>query len=122
MSFEEALFTVLSTADGALGSRVFPDFAPVRTQRPYCTWQQIGGAVINPLDHTIPDFRLPDVQINVWADTRKEAKRIALAIEAAMYAATTFTAIRMGEPIADFDADVPVYGTHQDFHCRWKPA
>lgn len=118
MTFEADLFTVISGADAALGTRVFPDFAPASTQRPYATYQCIGGSAVNPLDNSIPNVRLPDVQVNVWADTRKEAKRLALAIEAAMHSAVAFTATRYGEPVSDFDADIPVYGSRQDFRCR----
>jgi hypothetical protein len=118
MTFEADLFNVIKGADAAIGTRVFPDFAPVGTLKPYVTYQGVGGGVINPVDNTIPVERLPDIQVNVWASTRKEAKRIALAIEAAMHAATAFTATRYSEPVADFDAEIPIYGTRQDFRCK----
>jgi hypothetical protein len=119
MTFEADLDATLMGADPAIGTRVFPDFAPVGTQRPYVTYQEIGGGVVNLVDNTIPNVRKPDIQVNVWADTRKEAKRIALAIEAAMHAATAFIATRYGEPVADFDAQIKRYGTRQDFCCKY---
>lgn len=119
MTFESDLDTTIKGADPAIGSRVFPGFAPVGTQRPYVTYQGIGGGVVNLIDNTIPNVRKPDIQVNVWADTQKEAKRIALAIEAAMHAATAFTATRYADHVWDFDAELKRYGTKQDFCCKY---
>jgi hypothetical protein len=113
MSFEADIYTVLA----AVTPRVFPDFAPVSTARPYVTYQQIGGQVVSLLANTAPGIRQSEVQINVWSDTRKEAMEIARAIEAAMTTATAFTARTAVDVIADYDADVPVYGARQDFRC-----
>lgn len=122
MTFEEDLFLVIKAAapevvtPSGMG-RIYEDFAPASTPRPYVTFQFIGGRAINPIDNTIPSERMPDVQVNVWADTRAQAKRIALAIEAGMHAATAFKATRYAEPANDYDADIPVYGARQDFRC-----
>lgn len=113
MSFESDLYTVLT----AVTPRAFPDFAPVATARPYVTYQQIGGQVVTMLASTAPGIRQSEVQINVWSDTRMEAMTLARAIEAAMCTATAFTARPAGDVVADYDADVPVYGTRQDFRC-----
>jgi hypothetical protein len=118
MTFEADLFTVLKSADLALSTRVYPDFAPVSTARPYVTYQQIGGPTINQLSNVGTGVRLPEIQVNVWADTRLQSLSIARSIEAAMRAATAFFAAPIGEPVADYDADIPVYGTRQDFRCR----
>lgn len=118
MPFEADLFAVLRNADTALDTRVYPNFAPVSTERPYVTWQQVGGPVISPLGGEAPGLRLPDIQVNVWADNKKEAIRIAHAIESAMRDATAFRATPIGEPVDDFDAEIPVHGTRQDFSCR----
>lgn len=114
MTFEADLFSCLN----AVADRVFPDFAPVAAPRPYVTYQQIGGDVINPIGNEKPGVRLPEMQVNVWADTRKQAAQLARAIEDALRAATAFHARPIGEPVYDFDADVPVYGARQDFSCR----
>lgn len=120
MTFEADIFATLTGADPAIGTRAFPDVAPVGTLRPYITYQGVGGAVVQPLDNTIPNLRTPDIQVNVWADTRKEAKRVALAVEAAMHAATAFIATRYAEPVADYDEDMNRYGTRQDFCCKYS--
>lgn len=114
MTFEADLFTVLRT----VADRVFPDFAEVGTQRPYVTFQQVGGPMLQTLSGEALGVRLPEMQINVWADTRKQALALARSIEAALRGATTFHARPLGEPVCDYDADVPVYGTRQDFSCR----
>lgn len=123
MTFEADLFAVLKGASATLlnangTARVFPDFAPVDTPRPYVTYQQVGGPKLDQLDNGDPGVRFPEMQINVWANTRAQAKVVALAIEAAMRAAPSFTARALGEPVGGFDADVPVYGFRQDFRCR----
>jgi hypothetical protein len=113
MTFEADLFTRLRT----VADRVFPDFAPVTTARPYVTYQQIGGQVVTLLASTAPGIRQSEVQINVWSDTRAESMELAREIEAAMSTATAFTARPAGDVVADYDADVPVYGARQDFRC-----
>lgn len=111
MSIETQLYGTLA----ALCPRTFPDFAPVGTQRPYITWQVIGGLSLRYVDNAAADKRNSIVQVNVWADTRLQAAALARQIEDALCAASLFTATPQGEPISDFDADVPVYGTQQDF-------
>lgn len=117
MTFEADLFTLLKAAAPALGTRVYPDFAPTSTTRPYCTYQQIGGDVINPFENVVPDKRNSVVQVNVWSNTRMEALSIIRAIEDAMRAASAFQARPIGAAVADYDADIPVYGARQDFTC-----
>ena len=95
--------------------RTFPDFAPVGTTRPYVTFQQVGGDAMNYVDDTAPGIKHGEFQVNVWADNRASAAALALAIEARLRAATQFQARPISAPVSDFDADVPVYGTRQDF-------
>lgn len=111
MSVESDLKTVLATAC----ARVFPDFAPVNTTRPYLTYQQIGGEVINFTSNDLADLKNGEFQVNVWADSRASAASTMLAIEAALRASAVFTAQPMSAPVADYDADVPVYGARQDW-------
>ena len=111
MSIDADLKTVLT----AVTPRVFPGFAPVTTKRPYVTYQQIGGEVINPLDGAAPGKRNAEFQIDVWSDTHAQARLICEQIEDAMRAATEFTARPTRAPIGAYEADVPVYGMHQDF-------
>lgn len=111
MSVEQQLFDALK----GLCPRTFPDFAPVRTPRPYVTFQQVGGQSLRYLDNTAANVRNTECQINVWADTRLSAMTLARQIEDALCASSAFQATPNGEPVSDFDADIPVYGTRQDF-------
>lgn len=111
MSVEAQLFGVLKV----LCPRTFPDFAPVSTVRPYVTWQQVGGVPLRYLDNTAATVRNAEIQINVWADTRLSAVTLARQIEDALCASDAFQATPNGELVGDFDADIPVYGTRQDF-------
>jgi hypothetical protein len=111
MTIEADLFTVLKT----VCARVFPDFAPVDTPRPYATYQQIGGDALRFLDPTIPSKKNGHYQISVWGDTRASVAALAILIESALIPATAFQASALSAPAADFDADVPVYGSRQDF-------
>lgn len=111
MTVEADLFTLLKTVT----TRVFPDFAPVTTTRPYCTYQQIGGEALTFIGREVPSKKNSEFQISVWADTRSSAQSLILAIESAMTLATVFQAKPIAAAVTDFDADVPVYGARQDF-------
>ena len=111
MSVEQELITLLKT----VCPRTFADFAPVSTQRPYCTFQAIGGRSLRFLDNSAADKRNSVFQVNVWGDTRLSSITLARQIEDALCAYSLFTATPDGEPVSDFDADVPVYGSRQDF-------
>lgn len=111
MTVEADIYTLLKTQC----ARVFPDFAPVDTPRPYVTYQQIGGESLTFLEATIASKKNGVFQVSIWSNTRAEAMSLALLIEAAMINATAFQATPEGAPISDFDADVPVYGARQDF-------
>lgn len=112
MTIESSIKTVLATAC----TRVFPDFAPVNTTRPYITYRQVGGEVINPLAKEVPVKQHGIFQVNVWANSRASAALTMLAIESAMTLATTFTAKPVSAPVSDFDAEVPVFGSEQEFN------
>ena len=116
MSIEADIYNTLK----AVCARVFPDFAPVSTTRPYCTYQQIGGQPVNYIEQTLADHKNGEFQINVWADARSSASALMLQIEAALKGASAFTAQPLTAPISDYDADVPVYGSRQDWSI-WSP-
>lgn len=111
MEIEKAIREVLLT----ICPRVFYDFAPVDTPRPYVTFQQIGGEAVTFVDRTVASKVNGDVQVNVWADKRTEASALMLQIEAALIGATAFNASPRGAASSDADPDIPVYGSRQDF-------
>lgn len=117
MTIEATIFTILSPlVDG----RCFPDFAPVETQRPYITYQQVGGVAIAFTSGEVGDHENADMQVNVWHDTRVGANEIAKSAEASLVAATAITARPRGALVSTSDSAVPVYGTRQDFSI-WAP-
>lgn len=117
MSFDTDLYAVL---DGVMPDAVSPDFAPVDTPRPYATYQAIGGPVLNQLSGDATGLRTQEWQVNVWADTRAQARSLIRAVEAAMRATPAFHAEPLSEPVDDFDADIPVYGSLQSFRCQFR--
>lgn len=109
---EKALYELLSPL---VGDRVFPDVAPVTTERPYITWQQIGGDVINPLANEVASKRNAMVQVNIWSDTRLQAVQVAQQIEVALVTATRFIARPLSALVSRHEPDIGLYGAEQDF-------
>jgi len=110
MSLESDLSALLLT----VCPRVFPDVAPATTAKPFITWQQVGGDVIQPING-LPDKRNAMVQINCWAERRMDANALALAVEAALVAATALVARPMSALVATNDDDTGLRGAMQDF-------
>jgi len=117
MSLEAKLYTLLSPL---VGGRVFPDAAPFDTQRPYITYQQIGGRVITPLNKSIPNVQNAGVQINCWDNTRIASKTLALLIEDAMRTTDVFQATPESAPHANHEEDLGLYGFDQDFSVWYE--
>lgn len=111
MSLETTLYTLLQ----AQCLRVFPDLAPLDTQRPYITYQQIGGDDLSFVDDPLPGVRSPEIQINYWADTRAAAKALALQTRDALMTSTALQARPTGGLVDDYDHDFLRYGSRQDF-------
>lgn len=96
-------------------ARVHPDFAPTTTARPYVTFQQVGGDTQDYVDDKLPTLENAEIQVNVWADSRLEAKAIMKLIEEALMQATSVAARPIAASVSDFDSDMKVYGSRQDF-------
>lgn len=111
MTLEEKLVALIKP----ICPRVRPDFAPVETERPYVTFQQVGGQAPGFIDNTVPSLENADVQINVWGNGRLEVKALMKQIEAALIVATTVQARPVSACTSDFDADMEIYGSRQDF-------
>ena len=118
MAIEGDIRTALLTVTPGL---VFPDFAPnevAQGQAAYITYQQIGGQGRRSIG--APDtMRRVRVQINVWSKSRLNANALARQAEAALHAATKFTAVALDDATAVYDEDFGWYGTHQDFRIQW---
>lgn len=111
MNLEEKLTALLKT----ICLRVKPDFAPINTERPYITYQQIGGQAPDFLDGAVPTIENAEIQINVWADSRMVAKGLMRQIEVALIQAAELQASPVSACVSDFDPDIPIYGSRQDF-------
>jgi hypothetical protein len=114
----EALIT--ATLGPLVGNRIFPDVAPLDTPRPYITYQQIGGAVVDYTDNTVADHANANLQINVWSDTRLQTSALVAQVEAALVTDSDTQARAMSGPVSDYDEDLKRYGTRQDFTV-WYP-
>lgn len=109
MTMEADLTTLLKT----LCPRVTPEFAPTSTVKPYVTYQQIGGDVINPINNDAPGKRCAVIQINVWSDVRSQARGLIDQIEDAM---RSFHSARpQSAAFTDYDHDMLVYSSQQEF-------
>ena len=112
MTIESDLYTALK---GLVSNRCFPDFAPLGTVRPFIVFEQTGGDALYNLDGSLPTTKHGRFEIGVYADTRAECSSIALQVEAAMAAATSFQSNAIHAPISDFATDVKIYSSTQNF-------
>ena len=111
----QTLETQLTALLQGVCPRVFPDFAPVETPRPYVTYQHIGGTPLRYVDGSASGKRWAVLQINTWADTKAECLNVARGIEDAICTATAFTGSAEGEVFAEVEPDFERYGARQDF-------
>lgn len=113
MSIESSIHAAIAT----VCPRVYPVLAPIRTQRPYVTVQNIGGVPTYYMDRTPADKRVRRYFIKCWASSKAEALALAAQVEVAMMAATAFTARVESEPLDDIETDVEpwLYSALQDY-------
>ena len=108
---------------GALRSlvadRVYPDVAPLGAQRPYITYQAVGGQDVNALGGPA-DLQNSRMQINVWADSRASAATTMGAAFTAM-TADAVKGIPIGAPVSTFEQDTKLYGSRLDYSLWFKP-
>ena len=74
MTQDELIFSLLK---GLVSNRVYPDIAPQDAATPYVTHQDVGGDAVNFMDGAAPGKSNTRLQVNVWAQTRAQAKAIA---------------------------------------------
>lgn len=106
---------IVATLDEFAPRRVFPDFAPQGTARPYIVYQEISGVAPVFLEQDIPSKKNGRFQITVWADNRIEAAALGLRVEEAMVMASLFQAKPIGGRTADADEETGYRGSRQDF-------
>ena len=111
MSVEATIFNALKHL---VANRVYPDMAPESISRPYITFQQVGGRSVNFLSGDLPDKRNSRFQINVWADSRLDAARVAKQVDDTLRQVNALQTTVLSEPIATVEPETRLYGTRQD--------
>lgn len=112
MSVEANIFSALTSL---VSARVYPDYAPANTVRPFITFKQVGGEVFGYLDNAVPNIQNGHYEISVWADTRAAAADLSRQCATALCGSTAFQCGELEAPQSDFFPDVPMYGTNQVF-------
>lgn len=106
---------ILAALTDLVNGRVFPDIAQAGAAPPYITYQQIGGQAPTFLERSLPSKKNGRFQVNVWAQTRKEAAALAPQVELALVQAKAFQASPIGAYSSVYENDTKLYGTRQDF-------
>ncbi len=112
MSVEDNIYLALKDL---AATRVFRDFAPLSTAKPYITFVQIGGEAYTYVGPEVPNIQNGRFQINVWGSTRAQCSALMLQVESAMTLATAFIAKPLGAPSGSYDHDSQIYASMQDF-------
>ncbi len=115
--------TIEATVVTALGSlcsgRIFPDWAPVDTARPYVVYQQVGGDVLNPINGDVPGYHNARIQFMAWADTRLQANALMRQIEDALRP-HPINGRPIGALMARAEPLTKQRGAQQDFSIWWQ--
>lgn len=100
------------------GGRVFPDVAPLNTERPFITYQAAGGAPDNYLSGDRPEKQQVRMQVNCWVSQeqgRRAASELAILVEDAVRSAIHLQAEVITGRVATYDEETNLRGTMQDF-------
>lgn len=98
------------------GGRIFPDVAPLNTERPFITYQRVGGTPDEYLSGDRAEKRYRRFQVNVWAVHRAEASDLGMLTEDALRSATYLQVEVLTELTATYDEDTDLRGFMQDFN------
>lgn len=113
MSVETQIYTALKNL---VSNRVYRDIAPPEvTTLPRITFQQVGGDAINFLSGDRPSKKWARVQVNVWGSRRDDVMALARQVEDTLRGTVALGTTVMGAPIAVYENDTRLYGSHQDF-------
>lgn len=112
MTVEAAIYAAIKPL---VADKCFPDVAPFGTVAPWAVYQQVGGEDVSVISRTLQDRQNGRFQISFWGKTRAEVAALALAAEDAMIMSLDFDARAIGSPVAVYENDTLLYGTHQHF-------
>jgi hypothetical protein len=108
MTLEEKLTAALQT----VCPRVFRVRAPIGVEKPYITYQRLGGQVESFIDNAPPSKRNALVQINVWGG---DPDALIQQVEITLRGATDMQATPQGESRDVDEPDMELAGASQDF-------
>lgn len=111
--------TIQAAGASLFGGRFYADTAQQDTQRPFATYQQVGGEAPNSFCDGVATRRNGRFQFNVWADTRAQASTLMRSLEAVL-TGSTIKARAIGALIGRYDAPTKTYGAQQDFSIWWS--
>lgn len=106
---------VHSALQNLVGGRIFPDVAEMGTDKPYITYQAVGGEPMNFLSGDRPTKQHVRIQVNVWSTRRIEASEIGMLVEDALRSATALQVEVATGRVATYDEETDLRGTMQDF-------
>lgn len=112
MTVENDIFSALKSL---CANRVYPDIAPANAAKPYVTFTQIGGEVVNLIEDAVVTVKNGRFQFNVWGTTRAQCSALILQIEEALVVSPLFQARPIGAARSDYDYDMALFGAMQDF-------
>jgi len=112
-----SLETDFSAALLAQCPRVTPGTSALNSQRPFVTWDHIGGDPLRYMDGSAGAQVLALLQVRSWASTRAEALAMARQIEDAVCTAARLSARPIGLPFCDVEDAVepPLHYAQQEF-------
>ncbi len=97
------------------GGRIFPDVAGLGTDKPYITYQVVGGEPMNFLSGDRPAKQHVRIQVNVWSTRRIEASEIGMLVEDALRSAAALQTEVVSGRVATYDEETDLRGVMQDF-------
>ena len=112
MTVETDIFIALKSL---VGNRVYENFAPLGTPRPFIVYEHNGGEALSFLDGALPDKKHGIFEISVYSDDRLTRTSIALQVESAMAAQTAFVSAAITSQFSAYAQDVKIYSSTQNF-------
>ena len=104
---------LIAALDPLVASRVYADVAPAGAERPFITYQAVGGVAENFLESQPVGKRNARMQVRVWADSRLVASALSHQVEDALIIA--LKAYVLGAAISTYEEETEMSGTTQDF-------
>ena len=99
----------------AVCPRVYPEYAPQRTEVPYVVWQHAGGEALRYLDGAPVNLRNTIVQVTVYAVHKADALGVIRDIEDALAEHATLQCEVQTEIYDEPSPELKLTGCAQDF-------